>query len=84
MEDGDGRDGSRSDEGLRQQWRGGTLVAAAVDLGQDDGELGGDDEGEMVMVKMKMTAPPLFIDIVARDSCGGSDGRSRNGAPLDA
>ena len=53
MEDGDGRDDSCSDEGLRRQWRGGALVAAAVDLGQDDGELGEHDEGEMVMVKMR-------------------------------
>ena len=53
MEDGDRRDDSCSDEGLRRQWRGGALVAAAVDLGQDHGELDGDDEGEMVMVKMR-------------------------------
>ena len=38
---------------LRRQWRGGALVTASVDLGQRDGELGGNDEGEMVMVKMR-------------------------------
>ena len=49
----DGRGSSRSDEDLWRQWRGGSLVAVVVDLGQDDGELDGDDEGEMVMVKMR-------------------------------
>ena len=69
---------------LWRQWRGGAPVTALVDLGQSGDELDGeDDRGENAGVKMKMTAPSLFIDIAARDSCVGSNGRSRNGAPLD-
>ena len=61
MEDGDGRDDSCSDEDLRRQWRGGALVAAAVDLGQDGGELGGDDEGEIAKVKMEKWPHPHYL-----------------------
>ena len=59
-------------------------MVALVDLGQDDNELGGEDEGEGCEGENEeMTAPSLFIGRVAGDSCVGSNGRSRNGAPLD-
>ena len=45
----------------------------------------GDEDGESSCGENeKMTAAVLFIDDAAGDSCIGSYGRSRNGAPLDA
>ena len=53
MGDDNGRGSSCSEGGLRRQWRGGVPIAVAVDLGQKDGELGGDDGGEIAKVKME-------------------------------
>ena len=63
----------------------GNGVAALVDQGQLRGELGEEDDGENGCGENEgMTATGLFIDEGARDSCIGSNGRSCNGAPLDA
>ena len=45
--------GFRFEWRLRRQWRDGAPVAMLVDLGQDDGELGGNDGGEGAKVKME-------------------------------
>ena len=59
-------------------------MVAPVDLGQGDGEHGGEDGGESSDGENgKVTALALFIDRAGGDSCVGSNGRSRNGAPLD-